>query len=404
MLRLPGPLRKIKSAFVVLTNHMPGTSFARETEWSLICAASSGLNTRDDFLSLLQKPIRWKLLFDLAERHGVLPLLSQALFSVADQIPAGETLNLKERYQANLHKALFLSREFIRIVDRLSGEGIEVLPYKGLALAETIYGDIALRQSGDIDLLVRSSDFRRIEKVVGELGFTPHLKLRKAEQQAYLKSGYECAFDGAAGRNLLEVQWSVQPRFYAVDFDMDGVFQRAVSISVAGRSMKAPSMEDLYIILALHAAKHVWQRLIWICDLGRIGACQTLNWNWIGEQARQLGIVRIIRVTLLLVQRMLGVPVSPAQAGLGDDEQSEKLAAEIEYQTASEMEYDVESLAYFRLMLRLRERRTDQIRFMSRLLLTPGPGEWAVIRLPKGLFPFYRVVRLTRVAARVVHS
>src|SRR5215471_9130674 len=123
---------------------MPATNFARETEWSLLCAACSGVNARENLVSILQKPIRWKLLLDLAERHGVLPLLSQALFRVADQIPEEEARNLKDRYQANLHKALFLSRELIRIFDRLSAEGIDVLPYKGLALAETIYGDIAL--------------------------------------------------------------------------------------------------------------------------------------------------------------------------------------------------------------------------------------------------------------------
>jgi len=382
---------------------MPGTNFARETEWSLLCAACSG--SREDLLSLLQKPIRWKLLFDLAARHGVQPLLSQALFGVAELIPAEEVRMLKERYQANLHKALFLSREFIRIVDRLSAEGIEVLPYKGLALAEAIYGDIALRQSGDIDLLIRTKDFRRIKEVVRQLGFTPHLKLSEAEQQAYLKSGYEWAFDGPAGRNLLEVQWDIQPRFYAVDFDMEGVFQRAVSTSVAGQSMKTPSTEDLYIILALHAAKHVWGRLIWLCDLARIGACRTLNWNWIGAQALELGIVHIVRVTLLLAQRVLGTPISsPAEASLPGDKRAEELAEEIEFQIASETEYDVESLAYFRLMLRLRERSADQIRFVSRLLLTPGPGEWAVVKLPKPLFPLYRVVRLTRVAARMIHS
>src|SRR5215471_17260622 len=264
---------------------MPATNFARETEWSLLCAACSGLNAHENLVSILQEPIRWKLLLDLAERHGVLPLLSQTLFRVNDQIPEEEARNLKDRYQANLHKALFLSRELFGIVERLSAESLEVLPYKGLTLAETIYGDIALRQSGDIDLLIRANDLPKVREAVRDLGFTPHMELNEIEEAAYLQSGYECAFDGTAGRNLLEVQWAIQPRFYAVDFEMDGVFQRAVSTSVAGRFMKTPSMEDLYIILALHPAKHVWGRLIWLCDLARIGACTTLNWNWIGMQA-----------------------------------------------------------------------------------------------------------------------
>lgn len=379
------------------------TNFARETEWSLLTAACSGATAREKLVSILQKPIRWKLLLDLAERHGVLPLLSQALFRVADQIPAEEAPVLKARYQANLHKALFLSRELIRIVERLSSEDIEVLPYKGLALAETIYGDIALRQSGDIDLLIRANDLHKVREAVGDLGFTPHTELSDIEVAAYLKSGYECAFDGTAGRNLLEVQWAIQPRFYAVDFDMDGIFQRAVSKSVAGRKMRTPSTEDLYIILALHAAKHVWGRLIWLCDLARIGAYATLNWRWIGTQASELGIVRIVRTTLWLVQRVFGIPIpSPAEESIPRDDRAREFAEQIEAQIANETEYDVESLGYFQLMLRLRERAADRIRFASRLLFTPGPGEWAVVKLPKSLFPLYRIVRITRIAARVV--
>ena len=168
--------------------------------------------------------------------------------------------------------------------------------------------------------------------------------------------------------------------------------------------MKTPSMEDLYIILALHAAKHVWGRMIWLCDLARIGSSRALNWNRVGEQACELGIVRIVRVTLFLIQRVFAIPIpSPAEASLPSDERAAELAEEIAYQIADETEYDVESPAYFRLMLRLRERSPDRIRFMSRLLFTPGPGEWALVKLPKLMFPLYRIVRLTRVAARVAN-
>ena len=149
-------------------------------------------------------------------------------------------------YQINLHKALLLSRELIRIVDHLGELGLEVMPYKGLALAELLYGDIALRQAGDLDLLIRPADWPRIRDAVRELGYTPHLALSHAEERAYLKSGYECAFDSAAGPNLLEVQWAIQPRFYAVDFEMDGLFQRSTIVKVAGHPMKTPSPKTYF--------------------------------------------------------------------------------------------------------------------------------------------------------------
>lgn len=392
---------------------MSGTSFLAgsapfEAEWSFLLAACSQISRREKTERLRQlacKPIRWKLLFDLADRHGTRPLLHQALGDLEAAVPPEEMSALRQSYQTNLHKALFLSRELIRIVDRLSSAGIEVMPYKGLALAELVYGDIALRQAGDIDLLIHSQDFPRIRDAARELGYTPHLNLSPAEERAYLQSGYECSFDGTAGPNLLEVQWAIQPRFYAIDFDMDSLFRRSAAVTVAGHAMKTPSSEDLLLILSAHAAKHVWARLVWLCDIARIMNLPTLNWNWIGSEAGALGIVRIVRVSMLLANRLLSAAIPPAaQASFPEDSASLALVDEIESHIASEAKLNVESLAYFRLMMRLRERPADRLRFLERLVFTPGPGEWQAVRLPAPLFPLYRLVRLSRLAARLVRG
>ena len=369
------------------------------------CSEISSLEKSDRIRLLLREPVGWKRLFDLADRHGTQPLLYQALAGVADAVPPDEMSSLRQSYQTNMHKALFLGRELIRIVERLSALGIEVLPYKGLALAEVIYGDIALRQSGDIDLLIRRQDFSRIRDGVRELGYTPHVTLSPAEERAYLQSGYESAFDGAAGPNLLEIQWAIQPRFYAIDFDMDGLFQRAEPITITGHPMKTPSSEDLLLVLSAHAAKHVWGRLVWLCDIARIMGLSTLDWSWIGAQAKSLGIVRIVRVTLLAAHRLLGAAIPPAaHASLPEDSATPALTEEIQSHIVCEAAFNIESVAYFRLMMRLRERSADRRRFLLRLVFTPGPGEWQAVHFSAPLFPLYRLVRLSRLAARFLRT
>ncbi|HLZ43793.1 MAG TPA: nucleotidyltransferase family protein [Candidatus Sulfotelmatobacter sp.] len=384
---------------------MAHTTTALETEWSLLRAACSEIIRPLALASQQQASIRWKSVFDLGEYHGVLPILYRRLSSVEGLLSTDEMATLKQRYEANLHKAMLLSLELIRIYDRLSESGIEVLPYKGLALAEAVYGDIALRRAGDIDLLIHPADFPKIREALHEFGYTAHAEIPAARESAYLKSGYECAFDGRRGPNLLEVQWALQPRFYAVDFDMGGLFRRAVTISVAGRAMQTPSMEDLFIILSLHAAKHVWGRLIWLCDLARIMNLPTLNWTLIADQATHLGIVRIVRVGMLLANRILAAPIpSAAETKLPQDAAAEALADDIQPHVTAESLFDVESLDYFRFMLRLRERNSDRLRFLSRLIFTPGPGEWEAVRLPATLSPIYRLVRLSRLTARMLRA
>jgi hypothetical protein len=111
---------------------MPGTSATLDAEWSLLLAACSEIPRQEKtsrIRLLLRQPIRWKLLFDLADRHGTQPLLYQALVGVEDAVPQEQISSLEQRYQANLHKALFLSRELIRTVDHLSVLGLEAMPY-----------------------------------------------------------------------------------------------------------------------------------------------------------------------------------------------------------------------------------------------------------------------------------
>jgi hypothetical protein len=79
---------------------------------------------------------------------------------------------------------------------------------------------------------------------------------------------------------------------------------------------------------------------------------------------------------------------------------SEDLAEEIQSHIVCEAAFNIESVAYFRLMMRLRERSADRRRFLRRLVFTPGPGEWQALHFPAPLFPLYRLVRLSRLAAR----
>ncbi|MGA9511274.1 MAG: nucleotidyltransferase family protein [Candidatus Sulfotelmatobacter sp.] len=371
-------------------------------EWKVLLAAVSPNSTGNQLGLLLKRPARWDLLFRLADQHGVTALLYQALESLTDLVPSEILAPLRQAYELNIHKSLFLARELIRILDCMGNLGIEVTPYKGVVLSELYYGDIALRQSGDMDLFVRRQDVLPIKRAVRDLGYTPRLLIPADAEQDYIASGYECTFDSPAGKNLLELQWALQPRFYAVDFDMQGLFERSRNVTIAGRVMKTPSHEDLFLILSVHAAKHVWGRLIWLCDITQILKREELNWDWIQSQARKLGIEQILHITLVLANHLLGAAIPPIlEIAMSEDKSAQMFAEQIAASVAVGVTYEEEKLSYFRLMMRLRERRTDRLRFLARLTFTPGPGEWEAIRLPKPLFPLYRLVRLARLASRL---
>jgi hypothetical protein len=372
-----------------------------QPEWRALlafCSDSSARQTR----RAIKEPFDWQNVLRLADRHGVSSLLYQNLTRINDGVPIQVIESLRQSYEQNLHKSLFLTRELVRILDRLDKIGVPGLPYKGIVLAEIYYGDMALRRAGDMDLFVRARDVARIKDAMQELGYTSRVTIPPHAEAEYIGSGYEATFDSPAGKNLLELQWALQPRFYAVDFDMEGLFERAVEVTVAERRMRTPSPEDLLLVLSVHAAKHVWERLIWLCDIAQI-VRRELDWEWIQAQARSLGVERILRVTLLLGNRLLGAAIPAAiESAILKDLTANKFARRIATSIGVGIEYEGQMVSYFRLMMQLRERQWDRARFLSRLAFTPGPGEWEAIRLPRVLFPFYRVVRMVRLASRLV--
>jgi hypothetical protein len=373
-------------------------------EWDLLLAVSSAdprENDLDRILRLLKTPVEWGMVLRLADHHGTSSLLYQNLSRLADVVPSSALASLRLRHEKNIHKSLFLAREVIRILDCLDAIGVTVIPYKGVVMSEVYYGDMALRQCGDMDLFVRKHDILRIKSAIRDLGYTSRVPIPEDAEGDYIASGYECTFDSPAGRNVLELQWALQPRFYAVDYDMDGLFERAVNVTVAGRNVNTPSPEDLLLVLSVHAAKHVWGRLIWLCDIAQILKLGNLNWDRVQLRARVLGIERILRITLLLAKRFLAMPIpEPIEKSILADHDAQIFAEEIAGSVAGGVSYEEQKTSYFRLMMRLRERRADRLRFLARLTFTPGPGEWEAIRLPKTLFPLYRLVRLARLASR----
>lgn len=347
----------------------------------------------------------WEKLLRLADHHGVSSLLLPKLSGLGVNVPANVIAELARKYETNVRKSLFLAGELFRILDCAEGLGVELVPYKGLVLSETYYGDMAARQSGDLDLFVRKNDVMRLKERLRDLGYTPRMAVPKNAEKDYLAYGYECTFDSPAGKNLVELQWALQPRFYAVDYDMEGLFARAVKVTVGGRSVRTPSPEDLMLVLSLHAAKHAWGSLIWLCDIERLLRKENVNWEWVRTEAGRLGILRILHVTLILARRLVGAEIPDSiEKEIAQDRAAQTFADRITIDVAAGSSHGDEQLSYFRLMMRLRERRADRWRFFSRLALTPGPGEWDAVRLPRPLFPLYPVVRLARLAARLARG
>lgn len=373
-------------------------------EFNLVVACCADPDSpRIHVREMLRYPLDWNRVLELAEHHRVLPQVYQLLANYSEMVPSLYLSKLRSRYHSNAHRALWFTKELVRILRHLAVRGIEALPLKGPALAELLYEDVTQRQFCDLDLLVHARDVARAKAALSDLGYWSAIDLTAREEQAYLDSGYEHSFRGASG-NLLELQWQILPRFYSIEFDISGFFQRTEPSSLGGHPVRTLCSSDLMLMLSVHAAKHCWSQLSFVCDIARLMKCSP-DWDGILAETRRLGIERIVVVNLLLAHQLLGVELpARAQAWVEKSIPADVLMGEI-LRSLNRLEpHEAESLGYFQMMLRLRERWRDRARLLGRLLFTPSLGEWSAVRLPAPLFPLYHLVRLFRLTKRFAFS
>jgi len=366
-------------------------------EFDLLFACCRPTLDREKISEALAASFSWEAVLRLADHHRVMPALYQALHR-CEHVPGSIQTALQTRFQANSVKALRFSAELARISDAFRKSGLEVLAHKGPALAQFLYGDVALRQYGDLDLLVQPNDVPGAIARLRQVGYEPQLQLSPRQARAYLASGYEYVFGLRGQKNLVELQWQIVPYFYSVNFNLEAMFKRSIGLAVEGVRMQVLWREDLMLALCVHAAKHGWAQLGMLRDIAALAASGTY-WHQVLAAARSVGAHRMVCISMLLAER-LGCVLAPDMGSADEIRPAKAIADRLISRLVAGEQVNPDSFRYFYDWWRYRERWRERERFISRLALTPSVGEWQSVGLPDALFPLYHAVRIGRLSWR----
>ena len=173
------------------------------SEFEVLCALSvtdPAAGQLEFIANLDLSTLQWPDLIRAAESHGVLPLVARNLVEHRRDL-SGELLReLRVAYETNLKRNLRFAAELDRIAQHLQRSQLRAIPFKGVVLAESAYHDLGLRSFSDLDFLVSPADFIRAKGVLAEIGYRPPSEASPAVESLWLRVGYECAFDGSAGK------------------------------------------------------------------------------------------------------------------------------------------------------------------------------------------------------------
>ncbi len=135
---------------------------------------------------------------------------------------------------------------------------VEVLVRKGLPLAVRARGHLTAREPSDIDLLVKRSDAARLIATLDQSGFRP--KYTRAMEGLLAVGGQNLGdrvrdIGGDIGRLDIGFSTSYFDRRSGFDLPIDGVFERATTVSVGGVDVPVASEVDFAIDVSAHFAK-----------------------------------------------------------------------------------------------------------------------------------------------------
>ncbi|HEX8183840.1 MAG TPA: nucleotidyltransferase family protein [Blastocatellia bacterium] len=375
--------------------------FPAECELILCCAATVLDKERLNRIgSLLDAGLDWDYLVIEADRHGLMPLVYSNLGAAfPEAVPEPFINTLRDNFRKNAISNLLLTSEMCSIINLLGASGVSAVPFKGPTLAVAAYGDLALREFRDIDLLVREEDVLRARAILAARGYAPDHQLSRAQETAYLKSENEC---GLKGRVYLELQWNIVPRNHSFKLNDDELWRNLDLINVEGQQVAALSTEDLLLLLCVHASKQSWKRLSWVCDVSElIRARRDMDWNRLFERAKRLGGKRMLSTGLILANGLLGAALPDfALEQVNADRAARRLAARACARLFSSKVNFYEALKNPLFYIKARERLRDKARCCARMALSPTVNDLQSLSLPPALFFFYYPLRPLRLLSK----
>lgn len=295
---------------------MPTLQFSLRPESELLvwCARTVVTNELEERIRRsAQGPLDWAFVLDLAWYHGVGSLLYRSLSACcSDLVPVEFLTQLRRRTQAVALLNRLLAQEIAALCEAMAIRGVPVIPIKGATLAASIYGDVALRDFNDMDLLVPERAIDDAEAVLLASGYE-----RKDRSSAPGETDQE---DGPyhvfIKRRMLfrvDLQWAITEKYFMFQLDRPEFWEHRVPLVVANKTVQGLAPEDLLIVLCVHGSKHVWEELKWVCDVAELlRSHRHLDWERIYSNASAWRCRRLVSMGLSLAHRLLDAPLPEA--------------------------------------------------------------------------------------------
>jgi len=270
---------------------------------------------------------------------------------------------------------------------------------KGPVLAQQIYGALSLRQSRDLDLLVRDLDVPRLIRLLQGRGYRLERRDSPELDELTRHDLHHVSVVHPEQRIRIEIHyWLLRPRGRR-RHGYDDISPRLQPMTFFGRPIRVLDGADLLVYLCEHGAEHAWCRLEWLASVSTLGRRTDVAGAIDSPFARELGTTRRIGAAMDLARRLLDADAEPSAASRPPRSfaGNRLVLRRLRREPARVIESSAERFVYALLT----DASAAAVLWRCRtMLLAPGVGDADAIPLPRRMAPLHWVLRPFRLIAR----
>ena len=257
----------------------------------------------------------WEKLYNGAIFHGISPQVAEMLRVLKpDKIPAGFREKINAACRENLFRQLSHVSEFFRINRLLENAGIKAVPFKGFILADNLYGNIAARESVDVDLFVRGNDLEKVKELMIEDGYSVESSFASFSVNQIRKNFGEYNFDRFEGDKRIyhfEFHHGISLPVYGMNIRLEDLLSQTLRGEVQNNELWLfnPSASLLLTIMH-HGGDDRFIKLQQIYDVALfLEKHGDIDWRWVICEASRFGLVKVVYTAARLAFLITGAKI-----------------------------------------------------------------------------------------------
>ncbi len=354
-----------------------------------LCELAITGSSRASF-SIKETTIDWKELWKMAARHQVRSLIYIGLSKseIKDAVPPNFMAQLKSYATRKIVTNLKQTNELFRIIKIFKKDDIEVIPYKGVVLAQEAYQNIGAREFSDLDLMVKIEDLEKITRRLLSEKYIHKNEMNPILLKQFLKENCEYNFEYYIGEKRIfhiEPHWKIGPQMLQLNMNYNDLIPYTVSKSIFNQeNITVLSPEGNLITTCLHhVGKEQSLGLKHVSDIASIVHTfkKQIDWDELLVSCKKLDIKNILLLGLGLTSRVFELDLPQK---ISTQLNSKKLTSLIDSKFIELKEDGIGSIQetilnrmYFHLRLRNKWRTKFKILFFHiQLIFKPHFGDF----------------------------